>query len=309
MVSEEIQNINRSDNSASLLPSEYERDATSGRMGENDPPEREGPLAQGLRGSTQPFARIDASAVQDAEDFVEAASSETEPMPSPTKSPSSAPTLSPPYNPYQPSLGGPLTNPGTPYQPSAMSASMFERVGNHSSTIASSNLLGAIEDRLSRVPMHNVLGPAASQQLLGATGRWLLRSDSKEKTSKKLATWQWLQGPEDDDKRIDSMAGLSPVQKGRMKMARKAKRAGLLVLKQSVGKKVVEEVVRGVYPKQDVLGQGEAVAALSRVRSALTMNSSYLGNDVSRVVAKVKSLLPAAQPGKSNDKPKVQAKA
>nr|POE49515.1 hypothetical protein CFP56_50432 [Quercus suber] len=314
MISAEIKSLNRSDAPPQVLgtqssgpQSSGEAGVAPGRMGDNESPEREGPVSQGLRGSTQPFANIDVSPVRSAEELAESAS------PSAKSSLSNVGNQEPlqvpqPYNLHRPSAGGALTNPGVPFEPASMTAAAYMRVGNKSSTIATSSSLGIVEDRLSSIPMHKMLGPSATKRIVRATRNWVLDSKSAGKKNQTLAAWRWVQGEQAEEKHIDQLAGFSSSQKEDMKAVQNARRAGLVVLKDSVGKRITDEVVRGIYPKQDLTDQNNSVAALNKVQRALAMNPSYLSNDASRVVAKVKSLLPAAQPAKPRAKAQSKSK-
>lgn len=331
-------------------------EAPPGKMGENMPPEREGPLNQGAASRTlrnageeelglkkgnmnvRPDSAVEGSPETDvldaesrggaatiaqkraqdpeeedeeAEEGEEDESDETPDMV--TSSRSRKPKTVTPSGPR-------LPPPGMPYDAGHFTRQDLKSAGNGAATIAATNFEGVVNERLKIIaePGNDAAHRDVHYLAQKLLNRQIAFFRSEEEKSAVLRECRRITGlgqsmtdqerAAKDQERVDK--GLPPFQPTYFQP-----------LPESVRKNIVDHLVRGTYDAKGLLAgkQNHKQPVLNEVERGLMRNGTYLQSDSSRLMQKVRSLLPAAAPAAKSgatqqrstqpSKPQQQAKA
>ncbi|KAI6857927.1 hypothetical protein KC343_g4914 [Hortaea werneckii] len=296
--------------------------APPGRMGENMPPEREGPLNQGavsrpLRdaGEEQVGAikgnmnvRPDSAAQPTPEvGFLDAASAggqgtiaqkraqdpeEQDEEGEEQEEQDEAPDMVTKKRPDVVSPSGPrLPMPGTPFIAATLTREGLKTAGDGASTIAAGNFEGVLNDRLKVVtePGNDVASRDVHYLAQKLLNRQLVYFRSEDEIEATL----------EECKRITGRGALLTEQEY-ADLNLDATQPYFTPFPEGVRKTLVNHMVNGQYDSQGLFA-GKAPhkqEVLNEVEKNLMRNGTYLNSDSSRLLQKVRSLLPVATPQK-----------
>lgn len=291
---------------------------TPGRMGENDSPRREGPLAHGLgeRGSPNKFGEPrttgGASVMRPLGDIAEV----------PASSDPNAGTVEAPGATRAPTANKLTTAPAKEVKPKkpAQSPEAFLSSGSGTSTLLSSNVPGMLQDRV------NILTPRSSasstanseiQQRLRASGNKLTAFRSKQekdaytKPREKLVAKLAELCDEAKKQKENGVAKLPEGLVDKLEQTRMQLREHpeFKPLPKTAQQDMINRMVLGNYDEQGLLGGKEVYKQplLNSIARELLKNPTYLAKDSDKLLGKLKSLLPAAPAAAK--KPAAKAKA
>lgn len=297
-------------------------DAPPGRMGENMPPEREGPLNQGaasrplrdageeqvgaIKGNmnvrpdsaAQPTPEVGfldtASAggqgtiaqkrAQDPEEQDEEGEEQDEQDEAPDMVTKKSPDVVSPSRPR-------LPMPGTPFIAAALTREGLKTAGDGASTIAAGNFEGVLNDRLKVVtePGNDVASRDVHYLAQKLLNRQLVYFRSEDEIEATL----------EECKRITGRGALLTEQEY-ADLNLDATQPYFTPFPEGVRKTLVSHMVNGQYDSQGLFA-GKAPhkqEVLNEVEKNLMRNGTYLNSDSSRLLQKVRSLLPVATPQK-----------
>ena len=263
-------------------------------MGENAPPEREGPLAQGadvgapskLLSDEDAEGRVGAAAKGNEGAVLEATTAVSENSPHTQEK-----TLSPKSKKDRKVAQFRVPLAGTPYQPAAISAeSLLLETGSSTATIANSNFSGLLRDRL-----HTIAEPgqlphaprsthALAKKILGGQ---IVRFESEKERD----------AVHEECRRITGR-GRNMTDQERASKGADDQHPYFRPLSSNVKSSLIGSMVKGVYDKDGLLrGQAKHKQPILNEIQRITMrNGTYASKDGERVLAKVRSLLPAMAP-------------
>lgn len=327
MISEEVRMLNRdtsslgpskpSNDSADFAvgPAPIGQDAPAGRMGENMPPEREGPLAQGTGRPVRSYDDIDVgggtqqvretrtpdSAIEEpteggaslleqdaasvsvnrAQDLREDTASDVERQAGVVTRRSQAAASAPA------APGQRLPLPGTPFQPPTPSIEELTLSGTNSSTIAAASFEGTMNDRIRTIAEPGQGSAHRNNHCLAqkVLNRQIVKFKSPEEKQAVINECRRITG------RGAKMTDQQRAAKG------PDDHPYFTPLPEHARKMLVDKMVNGVYDGEGLLSgaQKHKQPVLNEIARVTMKNGTYLGSDGDRLLKKVRSLLPAMQ--------------